>query len=282
VTFAMPPLVFNAAAANVILNSAFNPRTENGVAVPCSLVVRVKFVSRAGTGNENFPELKTLAENARPKAIAGDPSSQLAYGMLLEAIAARNPAAERPASWYLKAAQAGIPTAQYLIGAPMLRATEPDSAEKVKKGLFWVTKAADGGQVDAQLALANYLLSQAGDPDNRARAYELLENAAMSESREGKYRLAALLASDADDTRRDPKRALTLLEQVMIDKELDPIAYELRAAANAALGDFEAAKKDQGRAIRMAAKLDWDLAPLKARLAKYESGAAWTGDLLAP
>ena len=68
----------------------------------------------------------------------------------------------------------------------------------------------------------------------------------------------------------------------MIDKELDPIAYELRAAANAALGDFEAAKKDQGRAIRMAAKLDWDLAPLKARLAKYESGSAWTGDLLAP
>jgi len=201
--------------------------------------------------------------------------------MMLEAMASTDPAAERPATWYLKAAQAGIPSAQYLIGSPMLRAKGPNSADKVKKGLFWITKAADAGQADAQVDLANYLLSQPGDPANRARAYDLLEKAAKSESREGKYRLAALLASDADETRRDPKRALGLLEQVMIDKELDPTAFEIRAAANATSGDFDAARNDQGRAIRMAAKLGWDLAPQKARLAKYESSAAWTGDLLA-
>ena len=281
VTFAMPLLAFDAPAANVILKSTFKPRTQNGVAVPCSMVVRVKFVSRAGIANENSPDLKKLADNARPKAVAGDPSSQLAYGMMLEAMASTDPAAERPATWYLKAAQAGIPSAQYLIGSPMLRATGPNSADKVKKGLFWITKAADAGQADAQVDLANYLLSQPGDPANRARAYDLLEKAAKSESREGKYRLAALLASDADETRRDPKRALGLLEQVMIDKELDPTAFEIRAAANATSGDFDAARNDQGRAIRMAAKLGWDLAPQKARLAKYESSAAWTGDLLA-
>ena len=52
-------------------------------------------------------------------------------------------------------------------------------------------------------------------------------------------------------------------------------------AMHSMLGDFDAAQKDQKRALRMAQKLGWDLAPQRERLARYESSSAWTGELLA-
>ena len=47
-------------------------------------------------------------------------------------------------------------------------------------------------------------------------------------------------------------------------------------------GDVHASALEEGFTKRGGRPPDWDLAPLKARLAKYESGSAWTGDLLAP
>ena len=95
------------------------------------------------------------------------------------------------------------------------------------------------------------------------------------------FYLAALLASEPDESRRDPRRALELLGQVMEERDTDPSAWEIRAAANAMLGDFKTAQNDQKKALRMAEKLGWDVASQRARLEKYQSGAPWTGDLLA-
>ena len=128
-----------------------------------------------------------------------------------------------------------------MVGSFLMATTSASFDER--KGIIWLNKAADAGQADAQVDLANYLLRRTGDPASRARA-------------------------------------LKLLEQVMIGKEIDPTAFEIRAAANAMLGDFKAAQSDQERAIRLAAKYGWDLAPQKALLEKYQNNAAWTGDLL--
>lgn len=275
--FALPRLSFDAAAAGVIFNSTFKPKQENGVAVPCSLRVVIKFVSKGGTTGSTHPLLKAKLDDARTRAQAGDPGAQLDYAILLQGVRSAGASKEDFMSWYLKAAQAGIPTAQFVVGSTLLGS--PDSTE-VQKGVIWLTKAADAGQVDAQADLANYLLRNSPDAVTRARAYELLDRAAAAQSLDGRYRLAALLASDADETRRNPRRALELLEPVMLDKNFDPTAWEIRAAACAMLGDFKAAQADQERAIRMATKFGWDLAPQKARLEKYNNNTAWTGDLL--
>jgi tetratricopeptide (TPR) repeat protein len=167
-----------------------------------------------------------------------------------------------------------------MVGSFLLNTTSASVDER--KALVWLTKAADAGQTNAQVDLANYLLEKADDPGSRARAFELLNQAAGTDNLEAKYRLAALLASDPDASRRDPARALELLEKVMSGKEIDPTTLEVRAAARAMIGDFKAALADEEHAIRLATRYGWDLAPLEARHALYEKGAAWTGDLLAP
>ena len=58
-------------------------------------------------------------------------------------------------------------------------------------------------------------------------------------------------------------------------------AHEIRAAAQANLGDFAAAQKSQTKAVGIAKKLGWNSAPQKERLAGYQAGKPWTGDLFA-
>ena len=276
----VPPGAFDQPAKNVIFNSYFKPKKVNGVAVPCRMRVRVKFTIKGGTAGSQNPALAKAMAEAREKAMAGDPQSQLTYALLLQGLGSL---AETPQEssifWNLKAAQAGLPTAQFMVGSFLMNTTYASQDER--KALIWLTKAANAGQADAQVDLANYLLRKTDDPAGRARAFDLLDKAASTENLEAKYRLAALLASDPDESRRNPKRALELLEKVMLGKEIDPTTFEVRAAANAMLGEFKSAQTDQQRAIRLADKYGWDMAPLKARHALYEKGATWTGDLLA-
>ncbi len=281
VVIGVPPGAFDQPAKSVIFNSRFKPKKVNGVAVPCRMRVRVKFQTKVSTGDSRNPALvKTMAE-ARKKALAGDPLSQLTYALLLQGLGSLTEAPPESAiSWNLKAAQAGLPTAQFMVGSFLLNTTSASVDER--KALVWLTKAADAGQTNAQVDLANYLLEKADDPGSRARAFELLDQAAGTDNLEAKYRLAALLASDPDASRRDPARALELLEKVMSGKEIDPTTLEVRAAARAMIGDFKAALADEEHAIRLATRYGWDLAPLEARHALYEKGAPWTGDLLAP
>ena len=63
--------------------------------------------------------------------------------------------------------------------------------------------------------------------------------------------------------------------------DVNPIAFEIRAAIHAHLGDFAGAQKDQARAVGMAKKLHWNTAPQEARVADYKANKAWTGDLFA-
>jgi hypothetical protein len=60
----------------------------------------------------------------------------------------------------------------------------------------------------------------------------------------------------------------------------DPTALEIRAAAQAAEGDFADAVESEKKAIGKAHHLGWDLSPLQARLTVYQAGKPWFGDLL--
>jgi hypothetical protein len=107
-----------------------------------------------------------------------------------------------------------------------------------------------------------------------------LSRAAASGDREGMFYYAALLGATPVETLRNPQQALKLIDQVEGEFSEDPMTFEIRAAAQAAGGDYHGAIKSEQRALGQAQKLEWDLGPLHERLARYEAGQPWTGYLL--
>jgi tetratricopeptide (TPR) repeat protein len=107
-----------------------------------------------------------------------------------------------------------------------------------------------------------------------------LERAAAQNNHDGELYLSALLAATADPRVRDPQRALELLQKAFQDINDDPTPFEIRAAAQAAEGQFADAVKSEQKAISRAHALRWDVSPLEARLTVYRSGKPWYGELL--
>jgi TPR repeat protein len=275
-TYSFPPEVFGVAGRNVSLYNRATPKVENGVAVPCRIRIRVKF-SISPAGHKDALEEQIVA--TRERARRGDPMAQLAYAVVIENRPDLAEKDELPIGWYLKAAQAGIPAAQHVVGANALTGMEVEQDEV--KGLLWLNKAAGAGNSEAQLALANYHLQMLPDSAALAAAVDWFDKAVAGGSRDARFYFAALLATGPDAALRNPTRALELIEQAKGDFGLNPIWSEIRAAAYAASGDFEKAKKEQGAAVRMAGRLGWNTAPQEARLADYAVSKPWSGDLFA-
>ncbi|HEV7609891.1 MAG TPA: hypothetical protein VGO61_21325 [Steroidobacteraceae bacterium] len=271
----IPAQPFDGPGMLVSMNTLFSPQMGNGNAESCTIRFKVRFTA----GLQPTP--KTVEQDLsalKQKAIAGDPNSQLLYGLLLQN-SDGPPSAEVPLDWFIKAAQAGNSFAQYLVGHDHLnsRAFAVDEA----KGTFWLDKAARGGDSDAQLELANYYLHDASNAGNARKAVELLGRAVEAGRPEARFYLAALLASNPDAEVRNPKRALEIFGKGRDIYEQNPIAWEIRAAAHANAGEFDDASDLEKRAIRMAKVFHWNTAPLEARLAAYQGKKSWTGDLLA-
>jgi TonB family protein len=279
VRYSLPGGVFEEAGRRVALSNVYTPALVDGVATPCTIRFKVRFLVKGGGGAD--AELKRTLEEFKEKARAGDPKSQLIYGLLLEMRADLNDEKENSLDWFVKAAQGGVASAQYLIGMHTLSAVGQGAAKDDSKGLIWLRKAVDAGQSDAQTALANYLLRTGKDPAAFGEAQDLLEKAAATGNRDGKFYLAAVLATGPDAVRRNPARTLDLLEQVKGDLDFDPTFFEVRAAAKAQLGDFQGAQKDQKVALLKARNFGWDLKDQNARLAVYEQSKPWTGNLFA-
>lgn len=141
--------------------------------------------------------------------------------------------------------------------------------------------AAAQHQTSADLVLAARLLQGTPNAAATARAKEWLEQAVAGGNSYGELYLAALLATAPDPQVRDPVRALSLLEKVYASVHENPTATEIRAAAQAAEGDFAGAVQSERKAIGDAGKLGWDLSPLEQRLALYQARKPWHGNLLA-
>jgi TonB family protein len=278
VVYAVPVNVFEESSRRLILRSEFTPATEKGVPVPCTTSIMVSY-KVAGANASDYDNLQRLMKRTQKEAEAGDARAQMLYGLLISGL----PQVRRPRGdampYFVRAAQAGLPTAQFMVGYSSILGWGCECSEP--KGLVWLHKAAAADQSDAQVMLANYILRGEPTTEESVKAMTWLERAVASGNRDGKFYLAALLAAGVDAGRRDPKRALTVLKDVMRDVDDDPTAFEIRAAAHAMLGDFEEALKDQRRALKMAEKLGWETASQQQRLAQYTSGRTWAGDLFA-
>jgi TonB family protein len=284
-TESVPPGVFDEAGRQVSFASVFKPRVVAGTAVPCKIKYKVKFFVRNPGAEPSVPGRipdnsdKTF-ETAKNAAKAGDPLGQWLYALLLMQRPA-DPEHERALDWAVKAAQAGVADAQFEVGTWLInRKWLPDGERERKKGLAWFALAANSGKAEAQVELAVEALGHEPDAAAYDTAQDWLDRPGASGNRDGKLYLAALLAAGPNAARRDPARAIKLLDGAVAEFDSDPTSFEIRAAAHAQLGEFDDARSEQKRAIVAAQKLGWDLAPLKQRMANYEKGKAWTGSLI--
>ncbi len=278
VVYAVPAKVFEQSTRRLILRSEFTPATEKGVPVPCTIGMMVQYRIN-GVDDGDYNELERLLKRTKTQAEAGDANAQMLYGLLITGL----PQVRKPRGdampYFVKAAQAGLPTAQFMVGYSSMMGWGCECSEP--KGMVWLHKAAAADQADAQVMLANYILRGEPTEEETAKAMMWLERAVASGNRDAKFYLAALLAAGVDANRRDPTRALQVLKEVMRDVDDDPTAFEIRAAARAMLGDYVDAQKDQRKALKMAQGLGWETASQQARLNSYVAGKTWTGDLFA-
>ena len=273
--YSIPEQLFEAAGRAAALHNGHGRPIENGVAVPCSLRFKVKFTIRGATSADRVFE---NVDDVRKRAEGGDARAQLLYALMLDLRPELNTTNEKLIWWFLKAAQAGIPAAQYKVGFQLLSGfiVEKDEA----KATMWLDKAASAGNLDAQIALANYYLRDMSDAAKVAKGAAWFERA-LEKSLEARFYLSALLASNPDAALRNPQRALDIVKEGLESYDINPIAFEIRAAAQANLGNFAGAQKNQTKAVEMAKSLGWDTTPQKARLEGYQANRAWTGDLFA-
>jgi len=275
ILYAVPPGVFEPAVRTMVLHMRFKPREPGPKRVHCQLMYRFEVRQRSAA---DYPDLQKFASVTFKKAEAGDTDSEFVYGMLLAGLPQLGHTRSDALPWFLKAAQGGSRSAQYVVGSSLLFGMGCHCEEN--KGEVWLRKAAEADQSNAQVTLAAYALRGTPDAANTKLAAMWLERAAASGDHDGMYYLSALLAATPVEAMRDPNRALSLLDKIMHYLGGNPTGSEIRAAARAASGAFADAVTSERRAIAEASRLKWDLAPLNERLAHYESRQPWYGDLL--
>ena len=278
ILYALPAHYFEDAIRESVLRTVYLPARTNGrpVATSTSMFFNFKIDS---VSLRDYGGLAKQVEDAKAKAEGGDPSAQMLYGMMLAGLPQLNQHYAQALPWFLRAAQAGAPYAQYQVGTALLRG-HGCQCESVK-GEIWLQKAAQADEPNAQVSLAEYLLQEHVNSESVAGALVWLERATKQNNSAGKYMLASVLASSPDASVRDASRALALADAVEHDYKRDPTLWEIRAAAFASLSDYSAAKKAQARAVEEAKALGWDVEAMQQRESLYATRQPWTGDLLA-
>ena len=279
VMYSVPEKVLDDAGRSNAFATGFAPKRAKGAVVPCTVRYLARFRAEDPTLAAKMDDALT---KTRSLAQSGDPIAQTMYGLLLTDHGGQAKHGDDPRDWFLKAAQAGVPFAQYVVGIGLAAegSTLPE-AEQVK-GFAWLKLAAAAGQPDAKFALANYTLIHVADGKKDPVVFAWLEDATKAGHRDATLTLAALLAAGPEATRRDPARALTLLQSSKWNFNLDPTAQEVIAAAHAQAGHYDEAATAQKGALKLAKSYGWDVAPLQDRLTKYQDHIAWTGSLIEP
>jgi len=267
--------VFDSTVRNLILHFRYAERDASDPPIHCAMLVRFR---ERGLEISDYPKLMTVLSTTREKALAGDVPAELLYGMLLAGVPQLGHSRKDALPWFLKAAQSGSRDAQFEIGSSLLLGLGCQCEET--KAEVWLRKAAEADQSNAQVTLAQYALRGTPDATQTQIAKAWLERAAASGDHDGMFYLAALLAATPLKEYRDPSRALRLLDNMKKELGEDPSEFEIRAAAHAEAGAFDQAVESERRAIEMARKLHWELAPLNDRLARYQAREAWYGNLL--
>lgn len=149
----------------------------------------------------------------------------------------------------------------------------------------FVREQAMQGNSEVELLLATRQLRR-GDADATTPLKAFLAGAAHAEDDFARLWAAGILATSPVAQVRDPALALQTAQE--LEDKNDPDVLELLAAAQAANGNYAAAVATQDTAIDRAHHYHWNVAHMKARLARYQQGLPWQdylcdcGDALVP
>jgi uncharacterized protein len=265
---AIPEKIFNKTALKAVKKWHFEaPVDENGE--PTHVFNKAYVINYNIDGSAKVTDT-TFFQNLLEKAMNGEPNAQYAVGKL----AAFDPSFDtslniNPTEFYLKAALSGLNIAQYDLGKALINGNGC-KADKTK-GIDWVTRAATNGHLDA----IDYLVVNALK-NNSIESQQTILKLSKDESKLAphvKVRLAWMLATTQHKSLADPKRALKLIKDITRYDYNDTITlFEIKAAAYAALGDFEEAVDYQEDALSKAKRRKVYLGDIKKRLATLEKG----------
>jgi hypothetical protein len=283
-TTRLPRIVFEASAGQSdfdtlarasVLRSKYASRSAAAGPIQCSIF----YLFAEHTSSNEFPGLKRYVHGVQLRAQGGDPMSELVYGNLHVGLPVGYGPTDPGLPWLVKAAQAGIPLAQFETGISLIYGWGND--QNVAKGFRWLQLAAAQNEPNAEAVLAMQLLRDQPGIEATREAVHSLDQAAAQGDRFAAQCLSAVLAASPQPTVRDPQRA-SLLETKAFSDDLgvDPTGLEIQAAAQAAEGQFAPAVKNEQKAIARARHLGWNLSPLELRLTLYRSAQPWHGNLL--
>src|ERR1700733_1563396 len=201
ILYSLPGGYFEEYVRESVMRSTYLPARINGEPITASTSMMYHFVvDHANIGD--YGNLESRVNETKHKAEAGDASAQMLYGMMLAGLPQLKQTYDKALPWFLKAAQAGSPYAQYQIGTGLLngRGCQCDTA----KGDIWLEKAAQADQPDAQVTLAEHLLRDHPTPESVSGALVWLQRAAKNGNSSAKLYLAALLATNPQPNVHDP------------------------------------------------------------------------------
>jgi TPR repeat protein len=258
-------------AVTQVLRSRWIPAQRNGVAVEARTTL-----SHTTDAGEVSPQVKKATQRAIAAAEKGDIDAEY-----LVALAVMYPSLDispkKAQDMLLLSAQGGNPSAQYLIASHIAE------CGRSERELPWLRQAAAHGNGAAAVRLAEFILQPHPGTEAIAEARGLLEQAAKSFNYYALKHAAGLLAASDIDGLRNPAAARVAADKLYRYRrtDADPQLSEAIAAAAAANGNFALASGRQRAALAPARALHWNTQRIEERLAAYNAGRVWLGDIFA-
>lgn len=167
----------------------------------------------------------TARNLALPRANEGDAAAQA----LLAEIYARGLGVARDvetaAYWYEKAAEQGVPEAQFQYALLLLKKSPKESSE-YKAAIELMKSAADGGNGEAQFNYAQLLLAQRPGSAGQISAFEYFKAAAENDVADAQYALSQYYLAGTGNATVDVDKARRWLEKAAF-QNFDTAQFEL-------------------------------------------------------
>lgn len=266
----VPEFTFAKESRKVISKWRFKPALDkNGKPIPQSRIYYTMQFQLAGSGGISLK--KGIFEDYLKKALKGDSNAQFNVGLLEKKLQITD-GKENPNKWFLKAAMQDHPKAQFELGRSLIygQGCKLDKA----KGIEWLTRSAHSGWSEAKQLLAT-VASHVNKLESHKKAIEFLDGVEdMSASTKINY--AWMLAISPFKEISNPKKSLEIIDDIPRKAFKDDITrYEIKAAAYAAMGDFEEAIELQEEALKEAEDRGADIEKILAHLSSYKNNQRW-------
>ncbi len=265
-----PDKIFSRTALNVVPKWRFKPKQNlSGEAIP-SYRLLYTMTFRLEGANKLQVE-KSLYKKTDVEAKQGNAVAQYKIGIWAKTLKDSAPDIN-PNEWFLKAAIQGLPAAQYELGRSLIRGK--GCIVDKSKGLEWLIRSATNGEDSAKLLLGS-LAAKSSDIESQLRAIKYLDDVKdLSDAARVDY--AWMLAISPYKEIANPEKAIELSDSFS-DKYFrdDATILEIKAAAQAAMGNFKKAIALQKDALDEAEDMNADLSEIKNRLVSYKNQEKW-------